>query len=394
VRIGYVTIYDSSEVNEWSGLGYFIRRCLAMAGASVEPIGPLEPCRSLPVAARRLFYRFVKSGTYLRQRDAAAGRHYARQVEAHLATTDVDLVFSPGTIPIAYLSVPKPVVFWTDATFAAMRDYYPGFGDLAQVSIEAGERMERSALALADLALFASEWAAASAINDYGVDPAKVKVIPFGANLEHGWTPIDVSRAIDARPADRCRLLFIGIDWTRKGGAVAVQVAKELNSRGLQTELTVVGSNPALSPGDESFVQKEGFIDKSSAEGSRRIQSLLAKAHFLILPSRAECYGLALCEANAFGVPCLATRVGGIPTIVKDDVNGMLFPVDANPSVIADYVLSTVQNIDNYRRLARSSYEEYRTRLNWVSSGQRVMSLLSELTEIARPSAATIAERM
>jgi glycosyltransferase involved in cell wall biosynthesis len=382
--VAYFSTYDSRDVNNWSGLGYFIARALREAGLSVEELGPLSRPRSPAITAKRALHRYFLRGSYLPEREALVGREYARQIEVLLSRMEADVVLSPGTVPIAYLDARQPVVFWADATFDALRDFYPEFSDIAKSSIDAGEEMERTALERADLAIYASDWAAASAIEHYGADPAKVTVVPFGANLESDVDPSEVHRLIETRPGDRCRLLFIGLDWERKGGPVAVRVAEALNRAGLPTELTVVGSAPKLPPSTEDFVTVEGFLDKTSEEGRHRIDALLGRSHFLILPSQAECYGLVLCEANAFGVPCLTTSVGGIPTIVRHGVNGLRFDVEAPPEAWAESVLSTLADVDSYRRLALSSYGEYQNRLNWGVSGKRVRSLLERLVEKPR----------
>jgi glycosyltransferase involved in cell wall biosynthesis len=376
VDLGYVTIYDSADVDSWSGLGYFIRRCLTTAGFQVEPIGPLATRRSAAINARRALHRYLDTKAYLPEREEFVGRQYARQVETLLDRTDIDVVLSLGTVPIAYLEVAQPVVFWTDATFAAMLSFYPGFTNLTRRSVKAGERMERNALERASLAIYASDWAAKSAVEHYGVDPAKVAVVPFGANIEADPTASEVSALIEARPSDHCRLLFIGVDWTRKGGEIAVRTAQELSRGGLPTELVVVGPEPSLHTDTKRFVRMEGFVDKRTESGRKRLESLLATSHFLMLPSRAECYGVALCEANAFGVPCLATNVGGIPSIIRTGVNGSLFELEDGPSAYAAFVRSQLADVDSYRRLAVSSYDEYQARLNWKASGRRVAALL------------------
>lgn len=379
VKIGYVTTYDAQDINNWSGLGFFIAGSLAASGVDVEFVGPLPRPQSLPLLARRSFHRFLARGTYLWERSASVGRHYAREIVSRLESLEIDAVLSPGTIPVALLDISQPVVFWTDATFAAMRGFYPDFSGLANVSIREGERMEREAIDRAGLALYASDWAAASAIEDYGADPAKVKVVPFGANLEREVDLEEVAQAILARPIDRCRLLFVGIDWKRKGGDVAVAVTRELNRAGIPTELVVAGSNFPIPADVRPFVTFCGFIDKGSASGRDQLESLFKTSHFLIHPARAECYGVVLCEANAYGVPCLATRVGGIPTIVRDGLNGLMFEPDADPSDFVERIRPLMQGSEAYRRLAHTSYAEYRTRLNWAASGARVRSMIERL---------------
>jgi hypothetical protein len=96
------------------------------------------------------------------------------------------------------------------------------------------------------LAIFSSEWGAQSAIDHYNFDPSKLKVVPFGANLECDRRLDDIRKIVDARPIDKCKLLFVGLEWINKGGDVAYQVAKELNRSGIRAELTVVGCQPVV----------------------------------------------------------------------------------------------------------------------------------------------------
>jgi len=120
--------------------------------------------------------------------------------------------------------------------------------------------------------------------------------------------------------------------------------------------------------------------------GENRYRELLRSAHFLLLPSRAECYGVVLAEACAFGVPVLASETGGIGTVVKDGVNGKTFPTTQDPAVLdraeeakqyADFIENTLN--DDYSTLALSAFEEYVGRLNWSRSAQRVTEILRDV---------------
>jgi hypothetical protein len=60
-------------------------------------------------------------------------------------------------------------------------------------------------------------------------------------------------------------------------------------------------------------------------------------------------------------------------------VNGLLFEPDAGSEDFASRVRALIADMDAYRRLAHTSYDEYNTRLNWTSSGTKVRSLIEQL---------------
>jgi glycosyltransferase involved in cell wall biosynthesis len=57
------------------------------------------------------------------------------------------------------------------------------------------------------------------------------------------------------------------------------------------------------------------------------VAPLLAAADLFLLPSDTESFGLSALEALASGVPVIATRVGGLPEVVRDGETGFLFDV-------------------------------------------------------------------
>ncbi len=57
------------------------------------------------------------------------------------------------------------------------------------------------------------------------------------------------------------------------------------------------------------------------------VNELLPLADLMLMPSEMESFGLAALEAMACGVPAIATRVGGVPELINDQVNGLLFDV-------------------------------------------------------------------
>jgi glycosyltransferase involved in cell wall biosynthesis len=125
-------------------------------------------------------------------------------------------------------------------------------------------------------------------------------------------------------------------------------------------------------------VTLHGFLSKNTEEGRRRLEALMSESHFLIMPSKAECYGLVFAEASSFGLPSLATRTGGIPTAVRDGRNGMTFALDAGPQPYCDYIEALMSSRPDYEALCRSAFLEYAQRLNWGASARQVRTLLQQ----------------
>jgi glycosyltransferase involved in cell wall biosynthesis len=285
---------------------------------------------------------------------------------------------------LAFAQTDLPMVMWTDGTFRRMQDFYPYYKNLCAETLRSGLLMNETLVRRCRLAIYSSDWAAQSAQAQYQLDPARVKVVPFGANLECQRTSREVANLIAARPPSPVKLLFIGRIWERKGGDVALAVVRQLNESGTPAELTLVGSGPENPAALPACVKPLGFISKATVAGRKQLDRLFEASHFLIVPSRAEAYGIVFCEASSFGLPSLATRIGGIPTIIREGVNGRTFPLDAPVSDYCEFITGLMRNYAQYRHLAMNAFGEYERRLNWRVAAQTVKALLEEVAETHR----------
>jgi glycosyltransferase involved in cell wall biosynthesis len=364
MKVAFVTTYDASDIGAWSGTIFNMRQSLMELGLDVETIDSLKDPYSAFFKAKRLVKNVVFRKNYLRDREPFLLRAYASEVAERLSRIDADLIFSPGTKPIAYLNTDKPIVFWGDATFACSE------------TLRNGHAMEQAALTRCRLAIYASEWAANSAVKNYDVDPRKVKIVPYGANLGLVPKADDVRAAIASRDSDICRLILVGVDWHRKGGERALAVTTELNRRGIKAELWVAGCRPPAHV--PAFVKRCGYLSKKDPEQSALLSWLYNTSDFLILPSEAEGFGVVIPEANAHGLPALATNVGGIRTAIADGRNGRVFDPARFVEQCTNYIVDVMSSRERYRQLCHSSLDEYSTRLNWHSAVKSVLKLIAD----------------
>jgi glycosyltransferase involved in cell wall biosynthesis len=390
MKIAYATHYDIFNSRTWPrnlighcGTNYYKAKALERQLGTLDYIGPLEesysPILKLLSKSKNRWHKHISKQIYYPWAEPVVNQGYASQIAKKILGTNPEIVLCPDINLISYLDCKQPTVVWTDASYAGLMNFYTDFSNLCSETIQQLTTMDKLTLDKCSLAIFSSEWAAQTVIDTYQVDSSKVKVIPSGANVQCNRTLEDIKKIVEARPLNKCKLLFLGVDWLRKGGDIALEVARELNKTGLNVELTIVGCHPIKESPPPDFVVSLGFISKSTEEGLNRINKLIAESHFLILPSRAEAYGNVFCEANSFGVPCVSTNIGGIPTIIKDNFNGKVFSLNASISEYCTYIMNLFSNYSEYKKLALSSFNDYQVRLNWSTAGKAAKSLFENL---------------
>lgn len=388
MKVAFISHFDLLNPSRWQrqqmgnlGSSLYMYKSLKNACERLEYIGPLEERHSLAAKLENLKYKICRklssSKTYHYWAEPSVNQNYAKQLEQKLSQSDADIIFSPQLSLLSYLDCPQPTVVWTDSTCAGIIPYYPDiFGDPVSASLKHITELDRRALQNCSLAIFSSDWAAKTAIELYQVDPHKVKVVPTGVNMDCDRTEADIKDFISRRSRKICQLLFVGVDWHRKGGDIALDVIKKLNQLNFKSELVVVGCQPISEEPLPDFVRVMGFINKSTEAGKQKLDNLFQESHFLIMPSRGDCTPASIREASSFGLPSLSTNFGGIPTLIKDEYNGKVFDLEADIQEYCNYIIKMFNNIDSYQKLAISSFNEYQTRLNWNIAARQVKELL------------------
>ena len=386
LKIAYVVEGSAGNVHAWSGLVCFIAESLKKQNAELSyiEIPKITARNKFEIVFDKIYGKLIKLITgkkYKNNRTVKLAKKYAREIRRKLPE-DVNIIFIPsGTVFMSFLKSNKKKVIYNDATFAAMVDYYPDYVNLCTRTRNVGNKIEKNAFENSDLCFFSSDWAAQSAINDYNISPQKVKVIPFGANVKKEFTDAEIMDIINNRCTDSestCRLLFIGVDWERKGGSIALETAVELKRRGLDVHLDIIGiKNLSLSLPD--FVTNHGYISKNNADGIKKIDELYKNASFFILPTRQECFGVVFSESSSYGLPSLSTKTGGVETAIKNNINGFTFNLSDSHILYADCIEKFFNNKAEYKKLCFSAWNEYRERLNWNASGRKMVKYIKEI---------------
>lgn len=374
-RLAFVDLWDPNDAHNWSGIPASMATGLS-AQWDVRPIGNLSRSYRALFVGHKLYYR-LRNERFLIDRTALAQRRLGAQLDRRIEGCSPAIIFAAGSVPISAVGGRVPAVFWTDATFPGLMEYYDGFSAYNERSVTTAVSQERRALERASLAVFASDWAAEQVSRHYPEHAHKVRVVPFGANLDPGLRPSDADSMVATKSYETCELLFTGVDWRRKGGPTVLETAALLVERGVPARLSIVGCSPFGNEPPPPFVSVEGFLSRGDPAGLGRLDALFRRAHFLFVPSRAEAFGIVYCEAAAFALPCIATRTGGIP--VRDGRTGITLPVAAGPPEYADAIEALWRDRARYSSLALAAHADHLERLNWRTATERVSGLAREV---------------
>jgi len=154
-----------------------------------------------------------------------------------------------------------------------------------------------------------------SLIEDYGMTAERVECVYTGSN-----SPIPPPSSTGPARYAQKNILFVGVDWERKGGPVLIKAFRRVRERHPDARLTLLGRVPDL--GDIPGVTVVGRVPLD------QLPSYYADASIFCMPTRLEPFGNVFVEAMWQQLPIVATRVGALPDIVKDGVNGFLVAPD------------------------------------------------------------------
>lgn len=155
-----------------------------------------------------------------------------------------------------------------------------------------------------------------------------IEVIPNFVNCDL-YAPLGEERAARrahfAEPDEKI-LLHLSNFRPVKRVIDVVEVFSRIAQR-IPARLLLVGDGPDRSPA-EWLAASKGIHHRVNFLGKQdQVHDLLPLADLMLMPSEMESFGLAALEAMACKVPCIATRVGGVPELIEDGVNGLLFGV-------------------------------------------------------------------
>ena len=377
-KVAFLTLEDPLDNLSWSGTYFRMLDSLKNEFEEVIPLGPIE----LPTIERivRIFeYLTLKllKKKYLNDRSYLYSKTCAIIIKRKLRNKNFDAIFAPSSSPlIAHLNTKIPIFYYSDATSNLMVNYYEYFSNLSDFSLKESNSIEKNAILKSCASIFASDWAARDAIATYHSKIENTFVIKMGANIKTVPREIFLEKKLSQKV---CNLLFLGVDWERKGGDIAFKTLELLLHQGFDAQLIVCGCIPPVKhPGMTVYP----FLNKNLESDYEIFTQLLEDAHFLLLPTRAECAGIVYCEAAANGIPAIATDTGGVSSYVINSVTGYTLPLSATAEAYAAIIKTAFTDKELYAKLSKQSRKEYFDELNWKVWAGKIKDIMVDQLNI------------
>jgi glycosyltransferase involved in cell wall biosynthesis len=192
---------------------------------------------------------------------------------------------------------------------------------------------------------------------DYGLPASRARVAGVGSNAMRA-----AGAEADPLRFGRRRILFVGVDWERKGGPVLVEAFRRLRRVHPEAELEIVGCTPDVR---EPGCHVVGRIPLDA------VSDHYLSATVFCLPTRMEPFGIVFIEALAHGLPIVGTPIGAIPDLVEGGRTGCLVPPD-DPQALADALDRLLRDPALCRRLGSEGEALVRERYTWEATACRI----------------------
>jgi D-inositol-3-phosphate glycosyltransferase len=250
-------------------------------------------------------------------------------------------------------------------------------------------RSEARIVAGADRIVAANAVERADLVRHYGAAASRIRVIPCGVDTTL-FAPLpqaEARRCLGLEPGPL--LLYVGRIAPIKGLDTLLEAVRRLRLAGRTVRLLVVGGE-ADEPRDgheagvRALAARLGLAEAVTFVGPQPQEALrcwYAAADLTVLPSYYESFGMVALEAMACGTPVIASRVGGLPTTIRDGLTGLLVR-DGDAGALAARIARVLDDPGLRRTLGREGVR-WAAQHRWPCVAEAVGRVYADLVPAA-----------
>jgi len=263
-------------------------------------------------------------------------------------------------------SVPGlPHFIYTDHTYLANLGYEDFDPD--ELPPQKWLDLEKQVYANADISFVYSEYVRQSIIDQYDGNPNQVVSVGAGPKV----VP---SRDLQLENDDyrSKNIIFVGIDWERKGGPCLVEAFKIALQKHPDASLTIIGAEPEI---DAPNCEILGRMPAA------QIEAFFSKASIFCMPTKVEPFGIAFIEAMLHRLPIVGTEIGALPEFLSHGENAFLTtPGDAE--TLAQYLIELLDDPELCRRFGEAGYNTAIESYTWEAVADKIKKHIEGIVDI------------
>jgi alpha-maltose-1-phosphate synthase len=238
--------------------------------------------------------------------------------------------------------------------------------------MDAALAYERQVYSGIDRIMSMSEYLRRSFIEDYGVPEERVVTVRAGVNLE------EIPDPVEDRPWDAGHILFIGVNFVRKGGAVLLQAFKVIKERYPNAVLHIAGPRKLKIPeGQRAGVQYHGNLNKNDPDELAKLKALFRNSCLFVMPSLYEPFGIAPLEAMVNQIPAVVTNRWALPEMVTPGVNGDHVECGSVDSLV-EVLSNLLADPEKLKEMGNNGRHTVLEEFTWESVVKRMRTAISE----------------
>jgi glycosyltransferase involved in cell wall biosynthesis len=321
--------------------------------------------RTLPTVAAQLCVKLLREPPPADNLRGSAAHHLlrmpaifdglSRYAIARILRRRTETVFTIQTMSLWNCAVEGiPHFVYTDSAMLTNL-YYRGF-PFESLPSAAWLARERKLYSDACRIFVMSEHVRRSLLDLYGCDERKVKKVLVGANLK------SVPTAPEPGELANKTILFVGVEWKRKGGPELVEAFRRLPERHQDARLIILGVAPDVR------VPRCEIVGPVPAD---RVPDYYRQAAIFCMPTHIEPFGIVFVEAMLHGVAVAAPRLGAMQDYIEDRVSGVLFDPDSVDD-IASALCYLLDNPRNRQEIGVRGFRAVHGNYDWDAVGRRL----------------------
>ena len=201
-------------------------------------------------------------------------------------------------------------------------------------------------------------------IEDFAVPHERIRLVPRSVDLER-FKYLDPK----LKRKEDFNIGIIGRITPLKGHLHFIKAMARISRLVPRLKIWIVGDAPASKEAYKEEVQvlvrRLGLWHCTEFLGTQRdIPGILAHLDLVVLATTThEAFGRVIIEAQAAGVPVVATQVGGVVDIIEDGKNGFLVP-PADPKSMADAIMRVFKDVELAKEIAENAYAQVKEKYN------------------------------